>query len=276
MTALNSPLMTHKSLITPIITVLMFFSGLASANKPTPCIIMIGASFADQHWPFVTNLTTGMETAYSRNNLFDGSYLGLCTLLQKALDMSSAVVCPAVAGSMSTDSEMDFGATHIKAPGYLTQLSQGLHECTSVGKLLPTSLVITLANDGAASIQSTLDTIAQARAVGIKDEDIIVQAYPKTMPDYALEQETALTVHGPYWGSVLQEFLTILPTPDQYAQLIQAHRNALSNIGVNYLAFFQPDYAALEDGVHPNKKAMAYALALIKRRLHNVLSNDDQ
>lgn len=190
--------------------------------------------------------------------------------------MSSAVVCPAVAGSMSTDSEMDFGATHIKAPGYLTQLSQGLHECTSDGKLLPTSLVITLANDGAASIQRTLDTIAQARAVGIKDEDIIVQAYPITMHDYALERETALTVHGPYWGAVVQEFLTTLPTPDQYAQLIQAHRNALSNIGVNYLAFFQPDCAALEDGVHPNKKAMAYALALIKRRLHNVLSNDDR
>lgn len=81
MTAINRPLMTHKFLITRILAVLMLFSGHASADKPTPCIIMIGASFADQHWPFVTNLTTGMETDYSRNNLFDGAYLGLCTLL---------------------------------------------------------------------------------------------------------------------------------------------------------------------------------------------------
>jgi hypothetical protein len=252
----------------------MVLSGFASADKHTPCVIMIGASFADQHWPVVTNVTTGMETVDSRNNLFNGSYLGLCPLLQKALDISHTVVCSAVAGSMSSDSEMDFGPTHIKAPGYLTQLNQGLHECTSNGKLLPTSLVITLANDGFASIQSTLDAIALARSVGIKDEDIIVQAYPETMPDYARERDTALNVHGPYWGSVLQAFLMTLPTPDDYAQLIQAHRNALSNIGVNYLEFFQPDYAAREDGVHPNKKAMAYALALIKNRINNCLSDE--
>ncbi|MDD2659098.1 MAG: hypothetical protein PHY54_05365 [Methylococcales bacterium] len=175
--------MMHKFLIT--LTAAMVSSGFASADKHIPCVIMIGALFADEHWPVVTNVTTGMETVDSRNNLFYSSYLGLCPLLQKALDISRTVVCPAVAGSMSADYEMDFGPTHIKAPGYLTQLNQGLHECTSSGKLLPASLVITLANDGFASIQSTSDTIALARSVGIKDEDILVQAYPETMPDYA-------------------------------------------------------------------------------------------
>ncbi len=172
--------MIHKFLIT--LAAAMVLSGFASADKHIPCVIMIGALFADEHWPVVTNVATGMETVDSRNNLFYSSYLGLCSLLQKALDISRTVVWPAVAGSMSADYEMDFGTTHIKAPGHLTQLNQGF---TSSGKLLPASLVITLANDGFASIQSALDTIALARSVGIKDEDILVQAYPETMPDYA-------------------------------------------------------------------------------------------
>ncbi|MDD2659097.1 MAG: hypothetical protein PHY54_05360 [Methylococcales bacterium] len=74
----------------------------------------------------------------------------------------------------------------------------------------------------------------------------------------------------------MQAFLTTLPTPDEYAQLIQVHRNALANIGVNYLDFFQPHYATREDGVHPNKKAMAYALALIKNRINNCLTNEQR
>jgi hypothetical protein len=266
--------MFNKLYTSLVISALMFFSSFASADDPTPCVIMIGASFADQHWPAVTDVTTKMETVDSRNNLFDGSYLGLCPLLQKALNKSRTVVCPAVAGSMSTDFDLDFGPTHIKAPGYLSQLQQGIHECTSKGVLVPTSLVITLANDGSASIQSTLKTIDMFRDVyrnvyPNEYPNIIVQAYPQTMPNYALEHNTALTVHGPYWGSVIQAFLKTLPTPDQYAQLVQTPSAALSNYGINYLAFFQPDYATREDGVHPALQAMNYAVFVVKQALQH-------
>jgi len=272
--------MLNKLVTSLVITALIFFSSFANADAPPPCVIMIGASFADQHWPAVTDVTTEVETVDSRNNLFDGAYLGLCPLLQKALDKSRTVVCPAVAGSMSTDLDLDFGLTHIKAPGYLSQLQQGIHECTSKGVLVPTSLVITLANDGPTSIQSTLKAIDMFRDVYRKVypneyPNIIVQAYPETMPNYALEYDTAPTVHGPYWGSVIQAFLKTLPTPDQYAQLVKAHSDALSNYGINYLDFFPQDYATREDGVHPALKAMDYAVFVVKKTLQHSAKTDN-
>lgn len=87
------------------------------------------------------------------------------------------------------------------------------------------------------------------------------------MPDYALERDTAINVHGQYWGSVLQALLATLPNRDQYEQLVKAHSDALSNIGVKYMAFFPRGYATREDGVHPAQRAMDYAVHVVKMAL---------
>lgn len=255
----------NKKIITLLVTTLVALPFIANADTK-PCTIVIGASFAGDKWPMVTELASGNETMDSRNALLGGRYFGLCSALQQAVGTSRQVSCPAVAGAMSFDLNVPFGSTDIVAPGYLTQLAKGIHECTWNGHLLADSLVITLVDDGLGAIEPTKNVVRTAKKAGIKN--VIVQAYPQDMPDFAQEITTAIEQHGNYWGTVIQA-LSAVPNMADYTALVDAHATALSNFAdVKYLQFYDRDYASF-DGVHPREDAQNYAADVLKNGIEN-------
>jgi hypothetical protein len=254
----------NKKIITVIVTTLVALPFIANADTK-PCTIVIGASFAGDKWPIVTKHASGNETMDSRNALLGGRYFGLCSALQQAVGTSRQVSCPAVAGAMSFDLNITFDQTDIVAPGYLTQLDKGIHECTWNGHLLADSLVVTLVNDGPGAIEPTMNVVTAAKNAGINN--VIVQAYQQDMPDFYQESTTALVKHGSYWGTVIQA-LSAVPNTADYTALVEAHTAALSNFaGVRrYLQFYDRDYESF-DGVHPRADAQKHAADLLKNRI---------
>ena len=246
-------------------TVVLLILATTSCAYPAPCTIVVGSSLASNHWPKVLN-QDGTENSNSRNPLIKGNYKGFCNLLSREFS-KRLISCPAEALAMSTDFELTLmDKSTIKASGYLKQFDKGVHECTWNGTLLADSLIISLVNDGPASIPETKRLIDKAKSLGIAN--IIVQAFP-SMPNYELEKSVAITKHGDYWGGVLQLLLATPPTQDQFNQLKDYHKSELEFYpGVtSYFDFYKNDYVTI-DGAHPILRSQRLAVQEILYKLY--------
>lgn len=247
---------------------------MAAEASPRESVLVIGASYAGDHWPTVLDQTNA-EASPSRNAMIQGRYEGLCGKLAVALDGQKNVVCQAIAGAMSTDFTLPPFLSpdpnlQVSLPGYDTQFSKGLQECAWNGVVLCKYLVVTLANDGPNAIAPAQQVIDRARNLGMK---VIVQASPQWGTfSFQQERDLAITQHGTFWGGVIQNFLQVLPTESGYNAVAAMHRQALEAYpGVIAYQDFYPRGSIEKtlDGVHPGDKLQEDAARIVKHLVNH-------
>lgn len=250
-------------------TMLFSSASISNANEPQaapsgvvpnrPAVIVIGASDASGNWPYSTVGTTGKESARSRAAILRG-YTGLCGTLPRILGSSYNVICKAVGGAMTTDVDFPWKGLTLHAPGYMTQFLQGLKEARSEdGVSLAKWLVITPPNDGdlVSAARNIRTVVTKAKNVGIKT---IVQALPHwTSVNFSYQYDTALALHGQYYGSLIRLFgLNALPQASYETGVAYYESQFVGYPGVvSVLDFSAGKTAAITiDGVHLGYSAM--------------------